>query len=320
MSSGYAVERAKSRTGRGSRAEPGATSGGGGVIPTLRSRRVLQDTEVPISVRITEQADIHMHRHDFTEIVVVLDGVGDHLLDDGRFPISTGDVFVIDQNHAHGYRNARGLQIANVLFDERFLLERERSLRHMAGYQTLVHLEPGSRKRLSFGGKLKLTTAHRIRVEERIYELRDELERRHDGYQALSLSILVDIIVRLCRLYRADMSESQRTLYDMGEVVGYLERHYQEKLEIRDLEELVAMSSRTLMRRFGQATGTTPMQYLLRVRLSRAAHLLRTTRHTMTDIAARVGFSDSNYFSRQFRKAMGTSPTEYRHGSSAERG
>ncbi|TVQ22291.1 MAG: helix-turn-helix domain-containing protein [Spirochaetaceae bacterium] len=282
-------------------------------VPTLRSRRVMRNSDVPISVRIIEQADIKQHRHDFTEIVVVLGGVGDHLLDDDRFPISTGDVLVIDQNHVHGYRNARGLQIANILFDEQFVLDREHSLTHLAGYQALVHLEPGARSRLSFGGKLKLTTENRIMIEERIHELRDELTTRAEGYQALSLSILVDVIVRLCRIYRTSASDTQRNLCDMGYVVGYLEQNYQDRIEIKDLEPLVAMSPRTLMRRFAQATGTTPMQYLLRVRVTRAAHMLCTTQASMTDISAEVGFSDSNYFSRQFRKLIGTSPTEYRH-------
>ena len=287
-------------------------------VPMLRRHRVMRDSEVPISVRVTEQADVGLHRHDFTEIVVVLAGVGDHLLDDDRFPISTGDVLAIDQNHTHGYRNARGLRITNILFDERFVLDREQSLAHLAGYQALVHLEPGARKRLSFGGKLKLTTGQRITVEERIYELRDELQSKAEGYQALSLSILVDIIVRLCRAYRTSASETQQTLWDMGYVVGYLESHYSERVEIKDLEPLVAMSSRTLMRRFAQATGTTPMQYLLRVRVTRAAHLLRTTRATMTDISADVGFSDSNYFSRQFRRIIGVSPTDYRRAGTGE--
>ena len=286
-------------------------------IPMLRSRRILRDSDVPISVMITDQADVGMHRHDFTEIVVVLGGVGDHLLDDDRFPISTGDVLAIDQNHVHGYRNARGLRIANLLFNEQFVAGREPTLARLPGYQALVHLEPNARTRLSFGGKLTLDTGSRIRIEERIHELRDELDQKAEGYQALSLSILVDIIVHLCRLYGRSASDPQRNLRDMGAVVGYLESNYPRQIEIKDLEPLVVMSARTLMRRFSEATGTTPMQYLLRVRVTRAAHLLRTTRAPMTDIAAEVGFSDSNYFSRQFHRIIGVSPTAYRRSPEA---
>ncbi len=294
------------------RADQGLTQ-----IPMLRSRGIWRESEVPISVQVTDQADIGMHRHDFTEIVVVLAGVGDHLLDEDRFPISAGDVLAIDQNHVHGYRNARELRIANVLFNEQFVLDREQSLAHLAGYQALVHLEPGARRRLSFGGKLKLATGSRILIEQRVEELRRELQEKADGYQALALSILIDIIVHLCRLYGRSTSDTQRNLLDMGYVVGYLESHYSQRIEIRDLHPLVAMSARTLMRRFSHATGTTPMQYLLRVRVTRAAHLLRTTQASMTDISADVGFSDSNYFSRQFRRIIGVSPTDYRRSFAA---
>lgn len=70
-----------------------------------------------MSVRSLRQSDLKLHRHEFTELVIVLDGTGDRLFDDHRFPIVAVD-FVIDVNHAHGYRNTQSLEIADVLFDE----------------------------------------------------------------------------------------------------------------------------------------------------------------------------------------------------------
>jgi len=59
--------------------------------------------------------------------------------------------------------------------------------------------------------------------------------------------------------------------------------------------------------------GSSPIAHLIQLRVNRAATLLRQTGDSVTDIAFRVGFSDSNYFTRQFRRIMGRSPRAYRN-------
>ena len=72
------------------------------------------------------------------------------------------------------------------------------------------------------------------------------------------------------------------------------------------------MSPRSFLRVFRSATGTSPLAWMLGQRINRACMLLRQTDKPVTEIAFDVGFNDSNYFTRQFRKATGFSPREYR--------
>ena len=58
-------------------------------------------------------------------------------------------------------------------------------------------------------------------------------------------------------------------------------------------------------------TGTAPITYLLRLRLQKAASLLRLSGR-IGDVAMRVGFQDTNYFTRQFHAFYGCSPREYK--------
>ena len=67
-----------------------------------------------------------------------------------------------------------------------------------------------------------------------------------------------------------------------------------------------------LMRVFRKATGQTPIEYLVRLRIQRAMDMLRNTDLTVTEIALEVGFNDSNYFTRQFRRILGESPRSFR--------
>ncbi len=75
-----------------------------------------------------------------------------------------------------------------------------------------------------------------------------------------------------------------------------------------------SLSLRTLHRQLKQQTGLTPQRYLNRVRLMKARHLLRHSDESVTDIAYRCGFSDSNHFSTLFRREFNWSPRDIRQG------
>jgi AraC family L-rhamnose operon regulatory protein RhaS len=64
----------------------------------------------------------------------------------------------------------------------------------------------------------------------------------------------------------------------------------------------------------GGETGSTPQRYLNRLRLIKARHLLRHTDDSVTDIAYRCGFGDSNHFSTLFRREFDWSPRDIRQG------
>ncbi len=144
-------------------------------VRVLPASRVFHDEGFPLHAMVIDQFDLDRHRHDFTEIVVVLDGVGDHLFDERVYPICAGDVFAVDKSHAHGYRNTQALRIANVLFDEPFLTARAPWVERLAGYQALVHLEPTLRKQQAFGGKLRLGPQAMARAGELVRRLLEEL-------------------------------------------------------------------------------------------------------------------------------------------------
>lgn len=62
------------------------------------------------------------------------------------------------------------------------------------------------------------------------------------------------------------------------------------------------------------SNGLTPQRYLNRLRLMKARHLLRHSEASVTDIAYRCGFSDSNHFSTLFRREFNWSPRDIRRG------
>ncbi|WP_214409709.1 GlxA family transcriptional regulator [Sphaerisporangium fuscum] len=83
-------------------------------------------------------------------------------------------------------------------------------------------------------------------------------------------------------------------------------------LTVADIAAHAGMSPRTLMRRFREQTGTSPLQWLHRARIRQAQHLLETTDHTVERIGAQVGFTSPTAFRDRFKRVTGVSPHAYR--------
>lgn len=81
---------------------------------------------------------------------------------------------------------------------------------------------------------------------------------------------------------------------------------------VSDMARVAAMSERTFIRRFKEATGSTPGDWLVAARVNRARELLEQSRLAVDEIAARCGFGSATTLRHHFRHKLGVSPTSYR--------
>ncbi|QDU75710.1 HTH-type transcriptional activator RhaS [Bremerella volcania] len=110
-----------------------------------------------------------------------------------------------------------------------------------------------------------------------------------------------------------EKAKSAATSFDAFEkVVNFVLRNYEQPLRVNDLAAMVHLSVSQFDRRFKALYHMTPQQYILRVRLHAACHEILASGGTVAQIATRCGFYDQSYFSKQFRKHLGISPTDYR--------
>ncbi len=94
--------------------------------------------------------------------------------------------------------------------------------------------------------------------------------------------------------------------------IELMESNLEQPISTAELADMVGISSRQLERLFRAHLGTTPTLYYQRVRLRVGHELLRQTAMSVLEIAAAVGFTSADYFSRRFRVQFGFSPTEAR--------
>jgi AraC-like DNA-binding protein len=109
---------------------------------------------------------------------------------------------------------------------------------------------------------------------------------------------------------RTDAAAS--SLARVTRVIRMLEQGEGINEELRGLARIARLSPYHFLRTFQELTGTTPHQYLLRIRLRRAALRLKTEETKISDIALDIGFGDISNFNRTFRSEFGMSPRVYR--------
>jgi transcriptional regulator GlxA family with amidase domain len=95
-------------------------------------------------------------------------------------------------------------------------------------------------------------------------------------------------------------------------VKRWLDQNLSSRYDLPTLAQEFHVSTRTMLRRFGEEAGETPLAYLQRIRVRRARHLLETTDRTVARIAADVGYRDPGAFSGIFARHTGQRPREYR--------
>ncbi|MDO4621980.1 MAG: AraC family transcriptional regulator [Eubacteriales bacterium] len=140
-------------------------------------------------------------------------------------------------------------------------------------------------------------------------ELRDERPHHED---ALSHYLQL-LLIKIGRLQETKPHMGSGSRIDTIEhAVSYFRKHYTENIQIEEHAEKCGMSTSWFIRNFKDYTGSTPMQYILLLRISKAQTLLESTAYNITEIADQVGYDNPLYFSRLFRKQCGVSPKEFR--------
>jgi len=110
----------------------------------------------------------------------------------------------------------------------------------------------------------------------------------------------------------AEAGLSLKPYHEMEQVTSYVLAHYSEKIEIPMLARLAHLSVSQFDRRFKRLFQMSPQQFLLRVRVHAACRHLISTRESAAQIATKTGFYDQSYFTKQFQRRMGVTPTAYR--------
>lgn len=219
----------------------------------------------------------------------IVSGKGYLEIDDKKYTVQEGDVYIIEPNKSHCYysdsKNPFKKIWINILGD--FFIYIFKRL-HLSN----IHYFPKSNCQSYFIQLLDLARAS---------NQSDEI-----AYQACQI-----LFSLLC--YLADTSIKRTNVSDIAyRTKQILDNSLYKKLYIEDIEKELHCSKSQINREFDKHYHTTPYNYLLTQKLNMAKRLLITTNATLIEISDILAFSDPHYFSRIFKKYMKISPKQYR--------
>ncbi|MFR3707886.1 MAG: HTH-type transcriptional activator RhaS [Enterobacter hormaechei] len=243
------------------------------------------------------QAAFPEHHHDFHEIVIVEHGTGIHVFNGQPYTISGGTVCFVRDHDRHLYEHT------------------ETCLDHALPFSGCVPVSFRAESAVAAGeGPSTLALAVNQSTLQQVRQLVSQMEQaRMAGTHAIATRELLFMAVMLLR--RSSLVEGlENNDARLNQLMAWLEDHFAEDVCWETLADDFSLAATACQLK---PTGLMPQRYLNRLRLIKARHLLRHTDESVTDIAYRCGFGDSNHFSTLFRREFNWSPRDIRQGKDA---
>lgn len=109
-----------------------------------------------------------------------------------------------------------------------------------------------------------------------------------------------------------NISENSSIVNGQKLMMEYVEKYYMEDISVQDIAKALNYSEAYFCKLFKQHFGTNFVSFLSEYRVSKAKELLSKTYVNIKDIGRSVGYPDSNYFAKVFKRVTGKSPSDYR--------
>lgn len=157
-------------------------------------------------------------------------------------------------------------------------------------------------------------------VLDTLKKLTDLEQEKTPLYVYEVLTTLCTLWLELCRIVTLPQALSPKNVVEgrMTIFLRYIEQHFSESISLDMLAESAHVSKSECLRCFKSSLQTAPYRYLMEYRLSKAAELLRSTDAPISEIANRVGFSQTSHFGKCFREKTGMPPRAYRKSKKSD--
>ena len=203
--------------------------------------------------------NMFLHNHaDFSELVFVLGGHATHIVNDEEYPIQKGDVFVINENTSHAYKDPRHFRICNIMFQPDYFLKNFGDIKSLPGYHSLFVIEPALTQQNGFQSRIHLAPDVFDPFDQMITRIHHEYVSHSAGYQTMTSGLFLQMITSLSRLFDKS-GESDDNTVSLANTVAYMEFHFREDISVEELASMSGMSSRHFRRVFHEIYGTSPL-------------------------------------------------------------
>lgn len=266
-------------------------------------------TENNINIHVCPSHSAQPHTHDYLELAYVLHGSATHKFNNSAEDIiSTGDYFIIDYRTIHGYQSINGcdFSVINCLFLPQLV---DKSLAYCKDFQTLLrhYLIQVNGKHSQLGLANHIFHDEDGRILAILRQMLAEYENKNMGWVELVRSKMIELLILTAR--KLTQHEPQDII---SSIILQVHKHYNQSLTLGTLAEEMNYSLPYISKLFKEKTGMTFRAYLQKTRIDEACRLLANTDEKIFSISKMVGYTDTDFFCKRFKAAIGTTPNRFR--------
>lgn len=246
-----------------------------------------------------QRHDRPLHKHDsLCELLLCYRGFGTYNVEHDSYSLQQGDVVFGNVGELHELISDYDTEIGTYCFGISNL--------HFRGLPENYLIDPKSAHVRSTGSQYPF-----------FLELCSQIDALYEGdhYDRLTTQMMLGTLVLLAHRLPADdfgrrSSTSQNQL--VQRITEYIDAHYTEQITLESIARKMNCSVPYVSHTFKNATGYSPIQYVIRRRIGLAQTWLISSDLSATHIATMVGYDNTNYFNTLFTRIVGISPIRYR--------
>ncbi|MBR3164926.1 MAG: AraC family transcriptional regulator [Lachnospiraceae bacterium] len=266
----------------------------------------------PYKIEPSGRGYLEMHWHEELQFTLLRKGRMKMTVNGSTYTMSAGEALFINRNNLHGstYMTDDACYVS-INFPYRMLSFFTGS--RMEYINVLPYINPNSQ------ASILITPAEEWMWEllNHLWKLADLFCSRETPYREYRISLLINscwlLMLENCPDFSGEKAGSASPRLDRFKSMHvFIEKNYMNHISVREIAQAAGISESECSRCFNEIAGSSPKQYLLEYRVSRAMELLQETDAPVTQIALDVGFGDTSYFVQYFRKRTGVTPKEYR--------
>lgn len=259
---------------------------------------------------------VRWHWHEDVEFQYIIEGQFYITCGETNLNASKGDIIFINQNVHHFMTPAcqDNCKICSIIVNPQFIIGLGQ-LELQKKYVSPVILSQ------------KLNVLH-IKTDSEYYETWNEYVQqlislnaeRIPGYELLTKAALLNLWKQLYDVASNSNNLCQKTASQdeqrTKQAVLYIQEHFMEAVTLDDIANSIMVSKSECCRCFKRTLGITPFEYLMKYRIQESAkRIQRRPQDSISEIAGSVGFNNTSYFNKIFKKYMECTPSEYRNST-----
>ena len=288
--------------------------------------------DYPVGVYYVEPGNMYMgyvrwHWHEEMEINLVKSGSAEFTIGDEKVVLTEGQAIALNCNVFHAIRSVSGddCVLISLLFHPHILFK-DHTTSSATGYMDPII--KGTKYRYVVFDRKDMWGRSAMSYLNDIFDANFSQEF---GYELITKAYLCQLWVHFLKKYNNNTTlytpaKNTPPAYSLDEsrikdAISYIQQHYAEPITLDDIAGSIHVSKSECCRCFKRAVDLTPFEYLMRYRILQAADkILQHDRETtsISELASSVGFNNTSYFNKLFKKYFDCTPTEYRKLSKTE--